>query len=81
MLGAHIQVLTAQTPQVPLKEPSCLLLPESDLGALGSPQGTFPRPLPYPAVLATDIFHHQVALVVPAGLHPTGLPAYSQSGA
>lgn len=32
-LGAHTQFLIAQTPQVPIKEPSCPLLPKSDLGA------------------------------------------------
>lgn len=39
MSGAHTQVLIAQTPQLPLKEPSCPVLPESDLGPPVSPQG------------------------------------------
>lgn len=78
--GSH-QVPTAQAARAPLKEPSCLLRPESDLGAPGSPQATFLRPLPHPAVLATDVSHHQVAWMSPLGFIPRTPSPLPNSGA
>lgn len=67
MSGAHTQVLGAQNPHVPLKEPSSPLLPVSDLGAPGVP-GTFLR------LSLILLCWRQICLTTRALVVPTGLP-------